>query len=50
MNSNPEVLMIVYNIHTQSSSLGLRPSCNRYINTEIRFGSRLCFRLQGRST
>jgi len=27
------------------------PSCNRYINTKtVRFGSRLCFRLQARST
>jgi len=42
---------MVYNIQIQSSSLGHCPLCNRHINTKaLRFGSRLCFPVQARST
>jgi hypothetical protein len=41
----------MYNIQIRSFFLGFCPSCNRYISTKtLRFGSRLCSRLQTIST
>ena len=47
---NYKVWTMLYNTQIYSSSCGLCPSSNRYINTKtLRSGSRLCFRLQARS-